>query len=260
MPLPIKTMVWSRRVLSPADPLRVMVVGDSVMRDVSPGLSAALQATGVVKVVADDDRKWWGLTSTAAWRTDWPRLLRQNRPELVVGTWSWDMGAAEADRASYARLADEALSLLLAPGSGVDGVAVMEFPPYGPPASVLDPARAQQAQAVLERNRAAWNSIMASLASRWPGRYLFVPVASSLEVNGQYATWLPGPGGAWTRARKVDNFHICPTGAAALGDAVLSQLSPVLGLPPATPGWWSGSWTRNSTYNDPRGSCPDDHP
>jgi hypothetical protein len=237
-----------------------MVIGDSVMHDISPGLGAALQATGVVKIVADDDRKWWGLTSTSAWRTDWPRLLRENRPELVVGTWSWDMGTAQTDPAAYARLAEDALGMLLAPGSGVDGVAIIEFPPYGPPASVLDPAKAQQALAAAERNRTAWDSLMSSLASRWPGQYMFLPVANSVEVNGQYSTWLPGPGGAWSRARKTDNFHVCPTGAAAMGQAVLDQLSPVLGLPPAMPGWWTGSWTRNSTYDDPSGSCPDDHP
>jgi hypothetical protein len=248
------------RVLSAADPLRVMVIGDSVMHDISPGLGAALQATGVVKIVADDDRKWWGLTSTSAWRTDWPRLLRENRPELVVGTWSWDMGTAQTDPAAYARLAEDALGMLLAPGSGVDGVAIIEFPPYGPPASVLDPAKAQQALAAAERNRTAWDSLMSSLASRWPGQYMFLPVANSVEVNGQYSTWLPGPGGVWSRARKTDNFHVCPTGAAAMGQAVLDQLSPVLGLPPAMPGWWTGSWTRNSTYDEPSGSCPDDHP
>jgi hypothetical protein len=89
---------------------------------------------------------------------------------------------------------------------------------------------------------------------------MYLPVASSVEINGQYSAWLPGPGGAWTRARKTDNLHVCPTGAAALSQAVLDQLSPVISLPPAAPGWWAGSWTRSSTYNDPRGSCPDDHP
>jgi hypothetical protein len=101
---------------------------------------------------------------------------------------------------------------------------------------------------------------MSSLSSRWPGQYMFLPVANSVEVNGQYSTRLPRPGGVWSRARKTDNFHVCPTGAAAMGQAVLDQLSPVLGLPPPMPGWWTGSWTRSSTYNDPRGSCPDDHP
>jgi hypothetical protein len=178
----------------------------------------------------------------------------------VLGTWSWDSGAAQADPAAYSRTVEQAMGILLAPGDGVDGVAIMEFPPYGPPASLVDQAKAQQALATSERDRTAWDSLMASLAAHWPGRYMFLPVASSLEVNGQYSTWLPGPAGAWSRARKTDNFHVCPTGAAALGQATLTQLTPVLNLPPPAAGWWSGSWTRNQTYNNPPGGCPDDRP
>jgi hypothetical protein len=101
---------------------------------------------------------------------------------------------------------------------------------------------------------------MATLGPQWPGHYLYLPTASSLEVNGQYSAWLPGPGGVMSRARMVDNFHTCPTGAARLGQALLTQLTPVLDLPPAADGWWSGSWTKDHVYNDPPGSCPDDHP
>ncbi|HEX6475670.1 MAG TPA: hypothetical protein VF005_00225, partial [Acidimicrobiales bacterium] len=248
------------RVLSPADPLRVMIVGDSVMMDGAPGLEAALQATGVVKVVANDPKKWWGLTNNSGWKSRWPQLISADRPELVLGTWSWDNGIAQADPAGYSRTVEQAMGMLLAPGDGVDGVAIMEFPPFGPPASVLDPTKAQQVQATSERDRAAWDSLMGSLAPRWPGQYMFLPVASSLEVNGQYSTWLPGPTGVLSRARKTDDFHLCPTGAAALGQATLTRLTPVLDLPPPAAGWWSGSWTKSSTYNDPAGSCPDDHP
>jgi peptidoglycan/LPS O-acetylase OafA/YrhL len=248
------------RILSPADPLRVMIVGDSVMMDAAPGLEAALQATGVVKVVANDPKKWWGLTNNSGWKSTWPQLISEDRPELVLGSWSWDNGAAQADPAAYSRTVEQAMGMLLAPGDGVDGVAIMEFPPFGLPASDVDPAKAQQALAGLERGRTAWDSLMASLAGHWPGQYMFLPVANSLEVNGQYSTWLPGPTGVWSRARKTDNFHLCPTGAAALGQATLTQLTPVLDLPPPAASWWSGSWTKNSTYNDPSGSCPDDHP
>ena len=248
------------RVLSPADPLRVMLIGDSVMMDSAPGVEAALQATGVVKVVADLTHKWWGLTNNSGWKSTWPQLIREDRPELVLGTWSWDNGAAQADPAAYNRTVEQAMGMLLAPGDGVDGVAIMEFPPYGPPAAVVDQAKAQQTLATQERDRAAWGSLMASLAAHWPGQYMFLPVASSLEVNGQYSTWLPGPGGTWSRARKTDNFHVCPTGAAALGQATVTQLTPVFNLPPPAGSWWSGSWTKNQTYNDPPGSCPDDQP
>jgi hypothetical protein len=247
------------RVLSQADPLRVLIVGDSVMQTSAPGLIAALQSTGVVRVVDNDARKWWGLTNYSGWRTDWPRLIRDYRPELVVGMWSWDGNPAYRDPVAYGRTVEEAVNDLLVPGNGVDGVAIMEFP-LTRPSSSPDPT----AQATSAANETlwtgGWNSVMATLGPQWPGHYLYLPTASSLEVNGQYSAWLPGPGGVMSRARMVDNFHTCPTGAARLGQALLTQLTPVLDLPPAADGWWSGSWTKDHVYNDPPGSCPDDHP
>jgi lysophospholipase L1-like esterase len=248
------------RVLSPTDPLRVLIVGDSVMQDSAPGIIAALQATGVVQVVDNDAKKYWGLDMTTGWKTDWPRFIQQYRPELVLGMWSWDGWPAHLDPVGYGRLVDQAVGLLLAPGTGVDGVAMMEFPRSRPTTSATDPAAQASSLADAATGAQAWNSVMASVAPLWPGHYLYLPTASSLELNGQYSAWLPAPGGALSRARKVDNFHVCPTGAARLGQAVLAQLTPVLQLPPAADGWWAGSWTKNHTYNDPPGACPDDHP
>ncbi len=248
------------RVLSPADPLRVMIVGDSLMSDASPGVTAALQATGVVKVVSDISLGGWGLTTSAGRGTDWQRLISENRPEVVLAMWSWDNRAAQADPAGYAGLVDQALGQVLAPGDGVDGVAILQLPRTGPRISEVDPARRAADAANAETSREAWNSLMESLALRWPGRYMFLSVAGSLEVNGQYSTWLPGPNGTWSRARKVDNAHFCPTGAGVLGQAVLQQLTPTLNLPAAAPGWWAGRWTRDSRYNDPPGACPNDQP
>ncbi len=244
------------RVLSASDPLRVMIIGDSVMQDAAPGVTAALQATGVVRVVDNDARKYWGLTTVPSWRTEWPRLIKEYRPEVVVGMWTWDAVPAKADPVGYGRLVNEAFSVLTAPGGGVDALAIMEFPRSHPNSSSVDPA----AQVDQDGPTGAWNSVMASVAPQWPSRYLFLPVASSLEVNGQYSAWLPGPGGVLSRARKTDNFHLCPTGAARLGEAVLDQLTPMLGLPSPAASWWTGSWTKDRTYDDPPGSCPDDHP
>jgi peptidoglycan/LPS O-acetylase OafA/YrhL len=248
------------RVLSPADPLRVLIVGDSVMQDSAPGITAALQATGVVQVVDNDAKKYWGLEMFTGWKTAWPRLLQQYRPELVVGMWSWDGWPAHTDPVGYGRLVEEAVGLLLAPGSGVDGVAMMEFPRSRPATSSVDPGVQAQSLASAAAGAQAWNSVMASVAPQWPGQYLYLPTASSLEVNGQYSAWLPAPGGALSRARKIDNFHVCPTGSARLGEALVAQLTPALHLPAAADGWWTGSWTKNHTYNDPPGACPDDHP
>ena len=74
---------------SPADPLRVMLLGDSVMHDASFGITAALQATGAATV---DTRTvlGFGLTTSLNWPTVIPNLVSQTQAQLIVGSWSWD--------------------------------------------------------------------------------------------------------------------------------------------------------------------------
>jgi hypothetical protein len=68
------------------------------------------------------------------------------------------------------------------------------------------------------------------------------------------------PAGTWVRARKLDNTHLCPFGAAQFGALVTQDLTPLIGLGPLKPGWEFGAWTLDPRYNDPPGSCPDDQP
>jgi hypothetical protein len=68
------------------------------------------------------------------------------------------------------------------------------------------------------------------------------------------------PAGPWVRARKLDNTHMCPYGAAQFGALVASELTPLLGLGSLQPGWEFGPWTRDPRYDDPPGACPDDQP
>jgi peptidoglycan/LPS O-acetylase OafA/YrhL len=245
---------------SASDPLRVMFVGDSVMQDAEPGIAAALQATGAVKVVAQTAFGGFGLSRSGAWRADWPAEVARYRPELVMGTWSWDDEVAQADPAGYAALLDQALQTLLSPGDGVDAVVLLQFPKTGSNPADSDTAQRVAAAEAEEARRQVWNAVAAGSEELWPGQVAYLPVASSVEVNGHYTAWLPQAGGRWVRARKIDNAHICPAGAVALGQAVVSQLSPLVGLPPAAPGWWAGSWTQDPRYNDPPGACPDDQP
>jgi len=246
------------RVLTPADPLRVVVVGDSVMETAEPGLAAALEATGVVRVI-DDTYPGFGLTHTPGWRTSFPSYIRRYHPELVIGSWSWDSEAAQADPLGYSNLLDEAVQTFLQPGNGVDGLMLLEFPKAGSiPADVHSDQRIAAAQAQ-EVRRQVWNAVAQGIVTLWPGKMMFLAVASSLEVNGHFTTWLPTVEG-WVRARTTDNTHICPAGAAAYAGAVLSQLTPVFHLPSPAPSWWSGSWTKDRRYDYPPGACPADQP
>jgi peptidoglycan/LPS O-acetylase OafA/YrhL len=246
------------RVASASDPLRVMVIGDSVMWDAEPGVAAALESTGAVKVY-NESFFGWGLTQTDAWRTEWPRDIQQFRPDVVIGMWSWDNQAALADPTGYASLVDQALQVLLAPGSSVSQVALLQFPKSGPDEENPDAAARTAAEIRNEQGREAWNAVVSGLVPLWQGRLMFLPVAGALELNGDFAFWLPTGGGSWVRVRKIDGVHVCPSGAARLGQAVLDDLTPIYRLPPASPGWWDQAWTRDTSRYTSQ-DCPDDQP
>ena len=77
-PVPAGTRARCRSSLAvaptAADPLRVMVLGDSVMHDASYGITAALGATGEA-TVATRTIDGFGLTTATNWPTSIPRLI-----------------------------------------------------------------------------------------------------------------------------------------------------------------------------------------
>ena len=66
----------------------------------------------------------------------------------------------------------------------------------------------------------------------FPGRVMYLPVASSLLLDGtRFSAWLPpvgdphAPKDQWTRVRKLDNVHLCPEGSARYARAILTDLT-----------------------------------
>ncbi|MGH9082664.1 MAG: acyltransferase family protein, partial [Acidimicrobiales bacterium] len=131
----------------PGHPLRVTVMGDSVARVAEPAIAAALGATGEVSVT-NGAIDGFGLNVDPTWRAGIPRLVVDDRTQLVLATWSWDDSCtpSTAARAShYATLAcalqhprryramlGQAVRLMLTKG-GASGVVFLQFPPSGPP-------------------------------------------------------------------------------------------------------------------------------
>ena len=254
---------------SPTDPLRVMLLGDSVMHDVSYGVTAALQATGEA-TVATRTIDGFGLTVATNWPTSIPNLIRSTRAQLIVASWSWDQYGPTTPNAlhqpaQYTRLLRQAVATMLTPGNGVEGVIFTEFPQSGAlPAS--NPAN----QAAYNKERhdgvVAWNAIAAKMPSYFPGRVMYFPLADSVLLAGRYYAWLPpegsrhAPSRDWIRVRKVDKVHLCPEGSARYGHALLTDMTAVFGLTPTTGDWSQGAWTTDPNFNNPPGACPDDHP
>ncbi len=249
--------------VSSAHPLRVLLLGDSVLFVAYPGIAAAFGSTGEA-TVANRAFPGWGL-SRVDWRSDIPTVIRQLHPQVIVATWSWDDDLALRDPAGYRRLLVQAVRLMLTPGDGVRGVIFPELPLGGPDVAPNDGnvARATAQQTAGER---AFDRIVRSLPAQFPGRVMYLPVASSVLLGGRFTPWLPpagvshAPRSQWVRVRMVDNFHMCPAGVVRYANALLSDFTVLFRLPPASEGWWNGSWTSDPRFYTPAGACPDDHP
>jgi peptidoglycan/LPS O-acetylase OafA/YrhL len=256
-------------VISPSHPLRVMLLGDSVMHDASYGITAALGATGEA-TVATRTIDGFGLTTAKNWPTSFPTLIAGAHPQLIVASWSWDENGPTRPNAlhqpnTYRALLRRAIRTLLAPGNGVDGVIFTEFPPPGNiPAA--NPANQVAYDKARDAGTNAWNGIVATMPSYFPGRVMYLPLADSVLLNGHFSSWLPpvghphAPSDQWIRVRKLDNVHLCPEGSARYAEALLTDLTSIFGLAPASPSWPDGAWTKDPDFNNPPGACPDDHP
>ena len=165
----------------------------------------------------------------------------------------------------YTKLLRGAVSLMLTPGNGVEGVIFTQYPGLG-----LIPNPSPGTQTAYNRLRAegvaAWNRIAEKMTTFFPGQVMYFPIAGSIQVDGHYSAWLPpqgdphAPSTAWVRVRKLDNVHLCPEGSARLGNAVLANMTALFDLGPAGTQWAQGAWTTDPDFNDPPGACPDDHP
>lgn len=259
-PLPPPIVLPPGQRISPATPLRVITIGDSVMVDAELGIAAALQATGEV-TVSTHSFPGWGLTTDPTSAKDIGTIIQQTHPQVILAMWSWDNHFAKDHPKRYGAMINEFVKALLAPGDGVDGIAFLQFPKVGPLNAIVDPTVRSGVTQLQARYAHAWASIVEKLPKKYPGRVTYLPVASSLEVHGQFSAWLPTVSGGWIRARKTDNTHLCPAGAAVLGAAVTQQLRPMFGLAPPVPGWINASWTSDHyRYDVPAGECPNDQP
>jgi peptidoglycan/LPS O-acetylase OafA/YrhL len=259
----------SGAVISPTNPLRVTLLGDSVMHDASFGITAALQATGEA-TVATNTIDGFGLVRASNWPTSLPTIIHETRAQLIVASWSWDQDGPTTPNAlhqpaAYTALLKRAIKVMLTPGNGVIGIIFTQFPISGE-----IPAANPANQVIYNKARlagvAAWNNIAEKMTTYFPGRVMYLPVAGSLLLDGKFSSWLPpvgdphAPASQWTRVRKLDNVHLCPEGAARYANAILSDLTAIFKLLPTNNAWQDGSWTTNPDFNDPPGACPDDHP
>ncbi len=249
--------------------LRVMTIGDSVMKFAQLGIAAALDSTGVVRVV-QRAVPGWGLTSPNALGF-LQTLVRRSHPQLVIGTWSWDSAAAKADPVGYQKTLDAGLRTLLTPGDGVDGVILLQMPDLGPlPAVVLLSPVQTKSWSARAAGLSSWNAAVAQAPDAFPGKVMYLPVGGSLEIGGAFTSWLPvggqtsAPAGSWVRIRTLDGVHLCPPGITRYTAPILEDMTQLFDLPAPRVKWWTSYPIAVEAFNYQDASqgmiCPDDHP
>ncbi len=259
-PLPPGTTPLDLPPASAAHPYRVWIMGDSVMNDASPGVQAALQATGQMSVVLNTAFPGWGLSTDPGWPARAPHVVATYHPQIVIGTWSWDDTEAADTPRLYEQRLQAALRVVLSPGDGVQAVILLQFPQTGPATEISNVAARNAAYAHQTTVQDDWNAEARQATAAFPGHALYLTTSQLFAPDGRFYTWFRTPTGQWVRARKLDNAHFCPYGAAEFGALITQDLTPQLHLSPMRPGWEFGAWTHDPRYNDPPGACPADQP
>jgi hypothetical protein len=280
-------------VIDHAHPLRVLVFGDSVTQLAQLGIAASLQSTGVVTVF-QDAFPGFGITPGAplnppAWALPWrgagpflDGLVTAQHPQLIIATWGEDNAFAKAYPVLYRKMLNKLIRGLLSPGDGVAGIIFLQLPPYGPIPRFQIPTLQQdlpfpgpphtanlyQSFRLRAAGLPAWNEAIARAPKYFPGRVMYLPVGSSLELHGHYTSWLPpalapgAPKSSWVRVRMTEAVHFCPPGIIRYAAPVLEDLTELYQLPPAKKSWWASNYI--PTQVNPGWPlakwCPRDHP
>jgi hypothetical protein len=243
--------------VSPSDPLRVVLIGDSMVGLAGPGVVAALEATGEV-TASNFGFPGWGTSTITQWRGYVRHAVTATHADLVLLSTGWD-GKASRDAAAYQATMRELVSV--ARSAGASGVVFVQYPKTHPIYDVTPQLLATNAA-----NVAAWNADVAAVPGQLPGEAMYFPVGPSVELDGRYSPWVPpprdpgAPASTWDRVRRLDGVHLCPPGIELYAAAIAADAEATWRLPPPADGWWVNGWQRNPKIEQGAQFCPADHP
>ena len=221
--------------------LLVVTVGDSVTYDADPGIRAALELAGSVLV---DTRSIGGGGVLRPGIDGYLAEAMTGDPDVVVVMLGgWDLGEIVADPDAYEARLDVVADQLTDGGAHVVWLGM----PPTPPGEGIEEAR-QLA-----------NRLFADLAKRHDDVTHIATGPLLGNEEGGFTLFRPGVDGERVQVRKVrdgdDDGHLCPGGAALLGEAVLVVLIERFGVSEPSPRWWLGPWVGDARYDDPPEAC-----
>lgn len=220
-PATTTTTIPPYRIPTRADPLRVLVAGDSLSGYLGPSLNTAL--SGLPARVIEDQRVGTGLARPDV--IDWPRELQNDMatddPDVVVlfigGNDDQDLrtpngwipiGQTAEWRAEYQRRIAQIMDIVAKPGVSVYWVGL---PAMG--------------KAHLNQYVPTINSLIKTEAAARPGTVTFVDSGKALNgPDGTFVTYLPDAKGKDVEVRAPDGVHPTPAGM----DRIVSLFAPGL--------------------------------
>jgi len=239
------------RIPTVDDPLRVLVLGDSGTYEIEPGLTAALEHTGLVDS-ADGTQMGLGLSRwpELPWWEAWTEYVAEIRPDAVVlqvGIWDVEEGVfggpirrpvpTDSDwEQQFAFLMDVAVEVLTVDGADLYWLTMLPAPPE-------------------EASPERLNRLVVELANR-DERVSVVDLTPAFSRDGEYVRVVERNGVVWP-IRKVDGVHLCREGAELAGRVVAEAIAADHGVI-VDVGWEDGAWRSNPKFDlDP---CSDPLP
>jgi peptidoglycan/LPS O-acetylase OafA/YrhL len=228
----------SLRVPTEAEPLRVLLVGDSYMYDAQPGIEAALGAMHVDVVGAAE----LGFTITSGeWEDSLRSLVAEHEPDLIVAMWArfdaeW---LSSHEQVEYEQRLDTAVELLTADNAALGFIGLAPSLTAGVDREPVD---------------RAINVIFADLPNRHDRTFYIDPdpIVAPDGLPVRQIETLEGD----LFVRKTDVSHYCSDGAARFGLALSKLVNEMASAPVADPAtWWLTEWRTDERYDDPPGSC-----
>ena len=236
------------------DGLRVVTLGDSVAYDADPGIRAALEAitTGVGSGIEVESRSFGGIGLLRPGFDDYLAEILDTQPDVVtLMLGGWDSDKAMADPESYRTRVEEVTRRIIDTGTFLVWLGLPPTPPE-------EDAR---------EHLILVNDVISSVAGRHRN-VAYIDGSLLGDARGEFTRTNIAVDGTVQQVRKVrngdDDGHLCPAGAALLGEAVAEVLlirgvvgvevgDPEAGHPQGE--WWTGEWTLDPRYDDPPGAC-----
>lgn len=208
-----------------AEPLRVLLVGDSIMNQAGVYLEGALEERSGVEVeVRNEGRNGTGLLTPSIydWLGEVPAIIDEYRPDVIavlfVGNytdtdlWRTDGGAEVMGYTDlfFREWEEEARALqgILA-STGADVYWV------NPPPMLADEGT---------RRVTYFRQIHRGIVEDWPGTVLIDGTDVLTNDDGSYAFELPGEDGTLEQVRSIDSVHLTPLGSELLAEEIARQM------------------------------------